>query len=42
MVQRLEMNDQFVPTDDFLLIEKIVNGADDRPVFMYALNRAND
>ena len=42
MVQILEMNDQFVPIDDFLLIEKIVNSADNRPVFMYALNRAND
>ena len=33
------MNDQFVPTDDFSLIEKIANSNEDGPVLMVALNK---
>ena len=33
------MNDQFVPTDDFPVIEKLANSEEDRPVLMFALNK---
>ena len=34
-----EMDDQSVPTDDFLSIEQIANSVGERPVFMIAINR---